>query len=122
MEQTPKKQTLLLLRMREFNRTGKITSITKSNSDCEKKYNITPTERDALFISQGRMCACCAADDPGNMFGWHTDHDHRTGKVRGILCHSCNVKLGKLEKRRDFRMLFSYLMRSRLKPSGAKEE
>lgn len=49
-----------------------------------------------LFESQDQRCAVCRTDDPKHKYGWHTDHDHATGGVRGILCHSCNTLLGRL--------------------------
>jgi hypothetical protein len=57
------------------------------------RYGITQEQYDALFAAQGSVCAICKADTPGAR-GWHTDHCHETGTVRGILCHSCNVGLG----------------------------
>ena len=63
-----------------------------------KKYGLTLGELAALFTSQGNCCAICNATDPGNIKQhWHTDHDHITGKVRGILCHQCNVGIGHLK-------------------------
>lgn len=39
-------------------------------------------------------CEICASRVPGGKGGWHVDHDHATGKLRGILCGSCNRGLG----------------------------
>lgn len=55
----------------------------------KSKYNLTPTEHDALISEQNSKCAIC--EDTTKL---HIDHDHRTGVVRGLLCHSCNVSLG----------------------------
>lgn len=61
---------------------------------CEliRKYGITPEDYDALFVAQDGKCAICLK--PPKVFRLHTDHDHKTGTVRGLLCVSCNTKLG----------------------------
>jgi hypothetical protein len=57
-------------------------------------YGLTRLEWEALFRAQGERCACCRSVYPHGERGWHTDHDHTTGRVRGILCGLCNVMLG----------------------------
>jgi len=57
-----------------------------------RRYGITLEERDAMFIAQGGACAACRADTTSSP--WHVDHCHSTGKVRAILCDSCNKTLG----------------------------
>jgi hypothetical protein len=47
-----------------------------------------------MFEAQGRRCAVFGCTDPGSKRGWHTDHDHVTKKVRGIVCQRCNLMLG----------------------------
>lgn len=58
-----------------------------------RKYGITPAQRDAMFFEQGERCKICQTTSP-NGKNWHVDHCHSTGKVRGILCNSCNLLLG----------------------------
>ncbi|WP_127503488.1 endonuclease VII domain-containing protein [Actinoplanes solisilvae] len=53
------------------------------------RYGIGQAEFDEMLLMQGGLCAICEADDPQ-----HVDHDHRTGRVRGILCFNCNGGLG----------------------------
>ena len=58
------------------------------------KYNMTVEQHEALFASQGFKCAACDSPTPNSKKGWSTDHCHKTGVVRGILCHHCNVGIG----------------------------
>lgn len=54
------------------------------------RYGITEGEFDMLVRRQGGACAICRKRPAG-----HVDHCHRTQKVRGVLCFSCNRGLGK---------------------------
>jgi hypothetical protein len=59
-----------------------------------KKYGLTKEQWNLLFSEQGHCCGICSRPDSGSKYGWATDHCHLTGKVRGILCHGCNLALG----------------------------
>jgi hypothetical protein len=63
-----------------------------------KDYGITREEWNKLFTDQGKRCAICGSSDSRTKErGWHTDHDHITNKVRGVLCRPCNQLLGQAE-------------------------
>lgn len=57
------------------------------------KYGISIEDRDSLLKKQGGVCAICKSSDAGGR-DWHTDHCHKTGTVRGVLCCQCNHLLG----------------------------
>ena len=76
----------------------------------KRHYKLTPLEWDKLFEAQGKVCALCKASDPGTKSGWHTDHDHKTGRVRGILCFICNRHIGIFEHYLGREDVQSYLM------------
>lgn len=60
----------------------------------ERKNTYGPdADLDVLMARQGNRCGICRTDSPPGR-GWCIDHDHETGKVRGVLCHFCNVGLG----------------------------
>lgn len=56
-------------------------------------YGINASQWIELFNKQNRCCAICFTDKPHGR-NWHTDHDHVSGRVRGILCYRCNNGLG----------------------------
>jgi hypothetical protein len=55
----------------------------------KRRYGIGAAEFDELVRDQHGVCAICGRENPE-----HVDHDHETGKVRGILCFNCNGGLG----------------------------
>jgi hypothetical protein len=58
------------------------------------QYGITVEDYDAMFVAQRGVCAICDQPFKGRL---HVDHDHKTGRVRGLLCLRCNVLLAHLE-------------------------
>ena len=56
-------------------------------------YGITPERYAELLEKQGNKCAICRTDKKR----FHIDHCHKTGRVRGILCTSCNMGIGLLK-------------------------
>jgi len=58
------------------------------------KYGFTPGLYEQRLEEQGNACAICKTKEPGGRGQFHADHDHKTGRPRGVLCHSCNVSLG----------------------------
>lgn len=54
------------------------------------RYDMTPDEYRTLLKSQGGGCAMCGRTPDKQKRSLHVDHDHKTGKVRGILCSRCN--------------------------------
>lgn len=69
----------------------------QKNYDFKHKYGITVLEYDELVKKQEGKCALCGKI-PRKLkkIGLHVDHDHRTGKVRGLLCSKCNTSIGAL--------------------------
>lgn len=62
-------------------------------------YGVTVEWYDATLEDQGGKCAICGSRDKRrkNVKYFAVDHDHRTGKARGLLCHPCNVGIGNLQ-------------------------
>ena len=54
------------------------------------KYNLTEIDFIAMVERQNNLCAICGA----YMKSTNIDHDHKTGRVRGLLCSKCNTGLG----------------------------
>lgn len=63
-----------------------------------RDYNLSENDYNQLIISQNNKCAICSKDynDP-NKGKLDIDHCHATGKVRGLLCRSCNTAIGKFK-------------------------
>ena len=60
----------------------------------KRTYNLTKDQYYWLLLAQGGDCLICG-DDLGGIDGkWHTDHCHKTGAIRGLLCGGCNRMLG----------------------------
>jgi len=60
------------------------------------RYNITLEEYVEMYDKQNEKCAICKEDyELGGRKGLYVDHDHKTGKVRGLLCPTCNPAIGK---------------------------
>jgi len=78
----------------ERNRQAAATFYQRNKEKVSKKvfanrYGISIEEYENLILSHCGKCAVCKKTD--KLF---VDHDHKSGKVRGLLCRKCNTGLG----------------------------
>lgn len=55
---------------------------------------MSPCDLAKMRIQQRDCCAICGGRDPVSGKALAIDHDHSTGRVRGLLCIRCNTALG----------------------------
>lgn len=86
----------------------------KRNSRIETRYGMESGEWEARFIAQEGKCAICGSHGRGFIRGEKplvVDHDHKTGKVRGLLCGDCNTALGRFgDDPEQLRRAIAYLV------------
>jgi hypothetical protein len=80
----------------------KYDPIKKRDENLKRVYGIGIEEYNTLLEQQNHRCAICESTDPkgrksgrgGGVDVFYVDHDHKTGKVRGLLCNICNRTMG----------------------------
>lgn len=84
----------------------------ENRSNILRKYGLTIQGYDALLKSQGGVCAICGRTSTTGR-NLAVDHDHTSGRIRGLLCDSCNGGLGLLQDSEEIlEKALAYLRRS----------
>jgi hypothetical protein len=105
------KQTLLKWRQKN--------PIYLQNKRLKERYNITVEEYNNLLKHQKSKCSICQKEETRILYGviskLSVDHDHKTGKVRGLLCCRCNRTIGLVkEDVLILKYMIKYLMKARV--------
>ena len=68
------------------------------NGVLKRNYGITLDDYNEILIKQNHVCAICGGEETliikGKNRDLAVDHNHETGKVRGLLCSKCNTAIG----------------------------
>lgn len=75
--------------------SAKESALYKRNKYLQQTYGINNDYYQQMVLNQEDKCKLCGKRYKSKYY--LVDHDHKTGKVRGLLCSQCNKKLGKLE-------------------------
>lgn len=76
--------------------------LVRKDSDLRTRFGISLSEYGAMLVAQEGKCAICKKPETQTRKGvaklMAVDHDHNTGKIRGLLCTACNQAIGKLNE------------------------
>lgn len=78
-------------------------------SNLKLRYGLTPEAVDAMVGAQSGLCGICQKP----LAKAYVDHDHKTGRVRGLLCHRCNLLTHALENEEYRERAEAYLRKTR---------
>ncbi len=63
----------------------------KRDWNLKDRYGISLDQYNQLLEAQAGRCAICRNQPKTRAL--HVDHDHKSGKIRGLLCMNCNRRL-----------------------------
>lgn len=76
-----------------------------------RRYGVSDEQYNEMLKRQHGRCAVCGGKPEGRWELLNVDHDHKTGRTRGLLCGPCNRGLGQLRDDPNLLMrAHSYLM------------
>lgn len=110
-----------LARYHSCNRVKRYHHMASRKHSLWKNYKLTPEQYDKMLLEQRGSCKICLSKNPWGFVEkprratefFCVDHDHRTGKVRGLLCQPCNKGLGSfLDNPEYLRKAIEYLEES----------
>lgn len=84
-------------RQRSYHCSVEHRTIDERAGHLKERYGVTSSQYRLMLESQKGGCAICGSTNPkgkGSTIYFAVDHDHATGKVRGLLCKNCNTALG----------------------------
>ena len=70
----------------------------RRNYDLNRNYGIDNDMYLQMLSEQNGCCKICNISEEENKSKLHVDHNHKTGKVRGLLCSRCNTAIGKFKE------------------------
>lgn len=120
----PKKRAAVTHCSRVCTEKARSDSGRRREADLRSKYGIGVEDYDRMLVEQSGGCAICRRGPEVNRNGFqkflHVDHDHDSGRVRGLLCDRCNLSIGQFEHNPELlERAAAYLVRtSRNRPVG----
>jgi Autographiviridae endonuclease VII len=66
----------------------------RRNNKLKRSFGIGLEDYNRMFQEQNGKCAICKTHQSELTKALSVDHDHKTGKVRGLLCYRCNLLIG----------------------------
>lgn len=92
--------------MRKWHRQARLANADYyMDIDLRKKYGVTLEWYRNTLAKQNNVCAICKHPETavvrGKVIAMPIDHDHKTGKARGLLCTKCNRGLGLFRDNKD---------------------
>ena len=93
----------------DFSKNQTICKECQRKYHLRKKYGITQAHYDKMYDEQEGKCYLC--DKKVTRYKLAVDHCHKTGRVRKLLCTSCNAALGMLkEDKQTLSNMISYII------------
>jgi hypothetical protein len=83
------------------------------NIDLKRTHGITIDDYNKMLKEQDHKCKICKKSNPSSKRTLAVDHDHKTGKIRGLLCYGCNRALHTLDNSDLFEAAVDYLNKNK---------
>lgn len=95
--QNPEYRKKRAMQTREYRERNPRSYLTRKKEWLKSLYGMTLEDYDNMLNEQNGVCAICFQPCKSKK-GLAVDHNHETGKVRGLLCANCNGAIGMLQE------------------------